>query len=33
MYAMRPWLSHVLAGGQYALGDLDADATPRPRTE
>jgi hypothetical protein len=29
----RPWLEHVLAGVQYALGDLEADATPRLRTE
>ena len=33
VYAIRPWLEHVLAGVQYALGDLQADATPRPRTE
>ncbi len=33
IYAIRPWLAHVLAGVQYALGDLDSDATPRPRTE
>jgi type 1 glutamine amidotransferase len=33
VYAIRPWLEHVLAGVQYALGDLEADATPRPRTE
>ena len=33
VYAIRPWLAHLLAGVQYALGDLDADATPRPRTE
>lgn len=31
IYAIRPWLEHVLAGVQYALGDLEADATPRPR--
>jgi type 1 glutamine amidotransferase len=29
VYAIRPWIEHVLAGVQYALGDLDADATPR----
>jgi hypothetical protein len=33
VYAIRPWLEHVLAGIQYALGDLEADATPRPRTD
>jgi type 1 glutamine amidotransferase len=33
VYAIRPWLAHVVAGVQYALGDLDADATPRPKTE
>ena len=33
VYAIRPWLEHVLAGVQFALGDLQADSTPRPRTE
>jgi type 1 glutamine amidotransferase len=33
VYAIRPWLEHVLAGVQYALGDLQADDTPRPRKE
>jgi type 1 glutamine amidotransferase len=28
IYAMTPMLEHLLAGIQYALGDLDADATP-----
>jgi hypothetical protein len=31
IYASRPMLEHFLAGIQYALGDLEADATPRPR--
>ena len=30
-YAVRPLLEHLLAGVQYALGDLKADDTPRPR--
>ena len=28
VYAMRPMLEHVLAGVQYALGDLNADDSP-----
>ena len=28
IYAMRPMLEHLLAGIQYALGDLKADDTP-----
>ena len=28
VYAMRPMLEHVLAGVQYAIGDLDADDRP-----
>jgi type 1 glutamine amidotransferase len=28
IYAMRPMLEHILAGIQYALGDLKADDTP-----
>lgn len=28
VYAMRPMLEHLLAGVQYALGDLKADDTP-----
>ncbi|NUR53049.1 MAG: hypothetical protein HOQ29_01260, partial [Acidobacteria bacterium] len=28
VYAMKPMLEHVLAGIQYALGDLKADDTP-----
>jgi type 1 glutamine amidotransferase len=28
IYAMKPMLEHVLAGVQYALGDLKADETP-----
>jgi type 1 glutamine amidotransferase len=28
IYAMKPMLEHVLAGIQYALGDLKADDTP-----
>ncbi|HXW06489.1 MAG TPA: ThuA domain-containing protein [Vicinamibacterales bacterium] len=28
VYAIRPILEHVLAGIQYVLGDLEADATP-----
>jgi type 1 glutamine amidotransferase len=31
IYASRPMLEHFLAGIQYALGDLESDATPRPR--
>lgn len=30
VYATRPMLEHYLAGIQYALGDLEADARPRP---
>lgn len=30
IYADRRILEHLLAGVQYALGDLDADDTPRP---
>lgn len=29
VYAMRPMLEHILAGVQYALGDLKADDSPR----
>jgi len=29
IYAMRPMLEHLLAGVQYALGDLKADDKPR----
>ena len=28
IYAMRPMLEHVIAGIQYALGDLKADDSP-----
>ena len=28
IYAMKPMLEHVLAGMQYALGDLKADDSP-----
>ena len=28
VYAMRPMLEHILAGIQYALGDLKADDKP-----
>ena len=28
IYAMKPMLEHILAGLQYALGDLKADDTP-----
>jgi type 1 glutamine amidotransferase len=28
VYAITPMLEHVLAGVQYALGDLQADDTP-----
>lgn len=31
IYASRPILEHLIAGIQYALGDLPADDTPRPR--
>ena len=30
VYAIRPLLAHLLYGMQYALGDLDADDSPRP---
>jgi hypothetical protein len=30
VYATRPMLEHYLAGIQSALGDLEADARPRP---
>ena len=33
VYAMRPMLEHVLAGVQYALGDLAADDTPSAKTK
>src|SRR5258708_2633747 len=32
VYAMRPMLEHVLAGVQYALGDLKADDSPSVKT-
>jgi type 1 glutamine amidotransferase len=32
VYAMRPMLEHVLAGIQYALGDLKADDSPSVKT-
>jgi type 1 glutamine amidotransferase len=28
IYAMRPMLEHILAGVQYAIGDLKADDSP-----
>ena len=28
IYAIKPMLEHVLAGVQYALGDLKADDSP-----
>jgi type 1 glutamine amidotransferase len=28
VYAMRPMLEHILAGMQYAIGDLKADDKP-----
>ena len=28
IYAVKPLLEHILAGAQYALGDLKADDTP-----
>jgi type 1 glutamine amidotransferase len=28
IYAMKPMLEHILAGVQYAIGDLKADDTP-----
>ena len=31
IYAITPMLEHVLAGIQYALGDLKADDSPAPR--
>lgn len=33
VYAMRPMLEHVLAGVQYALGDLAADDAPSAKTK
>jgi uncharacterized protein len=30
IYKMTPMLAHILAGVQYAIGDLAADDTPRP---
>jgi hypothetical protein len=33
VYAMRPMLEHILAGVQYALGDLKADDSPSIRTK
>jgi type 1 glutamine amidotransferase len=32
VYAMRPMLEHVIAGIQYALGDLKADDSPSVKT-
>ena len=32
IYAMTPMLEHVLAGVQYALGDLKANDAPAPKT-
>jgi type 1 glutamine amidotransferase len=32
VYAMTPWLEHVMAGIQYAIGDLKADDTPSAKT-
>jgi type 1 glutamine amidotransferase len=32
IYAMRPMLEHVIAGIQYALGDLKADDSPTVKT-
>jgi type 1 glutamine amidotransferase len=31
-YAIKPFLEHILAGVQYALGDLKADDTPGTKT-
>jgi type 1 glutamine amidotransferase len=31
IYAMKPMMEHLLAGMQYALGDLKADDTPRKK--
>jgi type 1 glutamine amidotransferase/sugar phosphate isomerase/epimerase len=31
MYTDKRWTQHMLAAVQYLLGDLDVDATPRPR--
>jgi type 1 glutamine amidotransferase len=30
IFKMTPMLGHILAGVQYALGDLEADDTPSP---
>jgi uncharacterized protein len=30
IYKQTPMLAHILAGMQYALGDLEADDTPSP---
>ena len=32
IYKMTPMLAHILAGVQYAIGDLAADDSPRPQT-
>jgi type 1 glutamine amidotransferase len=32
VYAIRPMLEHILAGVQYALGDLQADDTPSAKS-
>ena len=32
IYAMRPMLEHLLAGIQYALGDLKADDSPSAKS-
>ena len=31
VYAQRPFLAHLLAGLQYAMGDLKADDSPSSR--
>jgi type 1 glutamine amidotransferase len=31
IYAMKPMMEHLLAGMQYALGDLKADDTPKKK--
>jgi hypothetical protein len=33
IYAIRPMLEHILAGTQYALGDLEADDSPSVKKE
>ena len=33
IYSMQPMLEHVLAGVQYALGDLKADDSPGVKKE